>query len=160
MLEVYCKNMHILVIRPRLDMFCPIKPIGQMFHRIDLIEGLLFMKIKVISFTLLMLLSFSGMAAFNQSESKQLSDINSRSNNKVTDALKELDKAEMGQVDNNPEMKKQISDLRASWDVMINNKCELETFQSNGTDAKTADFNQCLVKEYLKEAEYFNSMLP
>lgn len=160
MLEVYCKNMHILVIRPHLDMFCPIKPIGRTFHRIDLIEGLIFMKTKIISFTLLMLLSFSGGAALNQNESKQLSDINSRSNNKVTDALKELDKAEVAQVDNNPEMKKQISDLRASWDVMINKKCQLETFESNGTDAKTADFNQCLAKEYLKETEYFNGMLP
>ena len=70
------------------------------------------MKIKVISFSLLMIFSFSGMYAFNQNESKQLSDINSSTSNKVIDALGELDKAEAEQVDNNPEAKKryQISE--------------------------------------------------
>lgn len=118
------------------------------------------MKFKVVSFSLLMIFSFSGVVAFNNNEGKQLSDINSRTSNKATDALKELDKSEAEQVGNNPEMKKQISDLRASWDMMIDKKCQLETFDSNGTDAKTAGFNECVAKEYLKEAEYFNSMLP
>ena len=43
---------------------------------------------------------------------------------------------------------------------MIDKKCQLETFESNGTDAKTAEFNQCIIEGYLKEVEYFNSMLP
>jgi len=127
---------------------------------IDLIKGFIFMKTRGILLSLLVLFSFSGFSAFNQNESKQLSDINSETQTKVSEALKKLDKAEMRKIDNNLEMKKQISDLRASWDIMIDKKCQLETFESNGTDAKIAEFNQCITNEYLKEAEYFNSILP
>ncbi|TNV23082.1 hypothetical protein FH968_02915 [Buttiauxella sp. B2] len=118
------------------------------------------MKIKKIFFLVTLCYSASSMAAFTGNENKQLSEINMKSQSIVENVVRALDKAVKDQVDNNPEKKEQISSLRSSWDVTTQKKCQLETFESKGTDAEIATTNNCLLKGYQTEVDYFNNMLP
>lgn len=43
---------------------------------------------------------------------------------------------------------------------MIDKKCQLETFDSKGTDAETTEVSNCLVRYYQEEMKYFDAMLP
>lgn len=43
---------------------------------------------------------------------------------------------------------------------MIDKKCQLETFNSKGTDAETTEVSNCLVRYYQEEMKYFDAMLP
>ncbi|TPG55419.1 hypothetical protein [Ewingella americana] len=118
------------------------------------------MKIKKIFILATLCYSVSGMAAFNDNESKQLSEIDMKSESIVTDIVKKLDKAVSVQVSNNPEKKEQILALRVAWDVTTQKKCQLETFESKGTDSEISTTNSCLLKGYQMEIDYFNNMLP
>lgn len=104
--------------------------------------------------------SVSGISAFNDNESKQLSEIDMKSKNAVTDIVKKLDMAVNDQVSNNPEKKEQILALRVAWDVTTQKKCQLETFESKGTDSEISATNSCLLNGYKMEIDYFNNMLP
>jgi len=63
-------------------------------------------------------------------------------------------------IEDNPEKKRLILELRKSWDLTIEKKCQFEISESKGTDAETTKMNKCLVENYLDEIKYFDSILP
>lgn len=118
------------------------------------------MKIKYILFALLASYSAASVAAFSEEENSQLASINQKSSVDVKVALENLNKSVDAQINNNPEHKSLILELKKSWGEMINKKCQLETIDSKGTDAETAEVSDCLVRSYQEEIKYFDAMLP
>ncbi len=106
------------------------------------------------------LYSLSAEAAFSKIENKQLQDINVKSDAEVKLSIDSLNKAIDEQIENNPEMKDVILNLKKSWFKTTDIKCKLETFDSKGTDAELSAVNKCLIKNYTEESKYFNNMLP
>lgn len=76
-----------------------------MFLKIDLIEGLSFMKTKYSLLFLLVFCSLNTYSAFNAVENSQLEDINSKSQKEVEQTISSLDDAQNFQMRNNPEKK-------------------------------------------------------
>ena len=118
------------------------------------------MKIKYILFALFASYSAASVAAFSEEENSQLTSINQKSSGEVKAALDNLNKSVDAQIGNNPERKPLILDLKKSWGEMISKKCQLETIDSKGTDAETAEVSDCLVRSYQEEMKYFDAMLP
>ena len=118
------------------------------------------MKIKYSLFALFASYSAASVAAFSEEENSQLASINQKSLGEVKAALDNLNKSVDVQVDNNPERKHLILALKKSWGDMIVKKCQLETIDSKGTDAETAEVSNCLLKSYQEEMKYFDAMLP
>lgn len=116
-----------------------------------------FMKIKYILFTSY---SAASVAAFSEEENSQLASINQKSSGEVKTALDNLNKSVDTQISNNPDRKPLILELKKSWGDMIDKKCQLETFDSKGTDAETTEVSNCLVRYYQEEMKYFDAMLP
>lgn len=111
-----------------------------------------------------LLLLFTGYsevsaAAFSWEENSQLASINQKSAEEVKAALESLNKSVDAQIGNNPEYKPLILGLKKSWGEMIDKKCQLETIDSKGTDAETAEVSNCLIKSYQEEMKYFDTML-
>ncbi|NPE55815.1 hypothetical protein HLB25_17195 [Dickeya dadantii] len=99
-------------------------------------------------------------SAFSEKEKNELNSINVKSENDKTTALKKLDQAIKKAIGDNPEKKRLIFELRKSWDLTIEKKCQFEISESKGTDAETTKMNNCLVENYLDEIKYFDSILP
>lgn len=118
------------------------------------------MKIKLMSVCVFALYSLNVFAAFNDVENKQLSEINSKSEELKGNAISQLTKAQRKQMENNPDKKELIDSLRVSWDRTIEKKCALETSESHGTDAEVSEVNNCLTNGYKEETKYFDNMLP
>ncbi|WP_052474556.1 hypothetical protein [Raoultella ornithinolytica] len=104
--------------------------------------------------------SLNGFAAFNENESEQLFAINNKSQKKVDEIVSSLNDTQMEQIKNNPEITTQINELRHSWDITIEKRCALETVEFKGADAEISAVNDCLVKGYKEELDYFSNMLP
>lgn len=117
-------------------------------------------KIKLILFVIFITDCTASFAAFSLIENNQLENINAKTNDEVKFALDNLDRAVDLQIRNNPEYEPLIIDLKKSWGIMIEKKCQLECIDSKGTDAETAEINNCLVRYYLEETSYFKMMLP
>lgn len=111
---------------------------------------------------LLLFTVYSGVsaAAFSREENSQLASINQKSSGEVKATLENLNKSVDAQINNNPEHKLLILELKKSWGEMIDKKCQLETIDSKGTDAETAEVSNCLVRSYQEEMKYFDAMLP
>lgn len=111
---------------------------------------------------LLSLIAYSGVstAAFSEEENSQLASINQKSSGEVKAALDNLNKSVDAQINNNQDHKSLILELKKSWGEMIDKKCQLETIDSKGTDAETAEVSNCLVRSYQEEMKYFDAMLP
>lgn len=118
------------------------------------------MKIKYILFALFASYSAASVAAFSEEENSQLASINQKSSGEVKAALENLNKSVDAQINNNPERKSLIIELKKTWGEMIDKKCQLETIDSKGTDAETAEVSNCLVRSYQEEMKYFDAMLP
>lgn len=118
------------------------------------------MKIKYILFALFASYSAASVAAFSEEENSQLVSINQKSSGEVKAALDNLNKSVDAQIGNNQERKPLILELKKSWGDMIDKKCQLETIDSKGTDAETAEVSNCLVRNYQEEMKYFDAMLP
>lgn len=118
------------------------------------------MKTNALVLIVFSLFSFGCHAAFSKVENEQLSKINSESQGKVESVMSSLNVAQQNQIKDNPESKVLIDELRNSWDVTIKKRCDLETYESKGTDAEISAVNNCLVKGYKEELDYFNNMLP
>lgn len=118
------------------------------------------MKIKYILFALFASYSAASVAAFSEEENSQLASINQKSSGEVKAALDNLNKSVDAQINNNQEHKSLILELKKSWGEMIDKKCQLETIDSKGTDAETAEVSNCLVRSYQEEMKYFDAMLP
>ena len=118
------------------------------------------MKIKCIFFVFLTAYSAVSFAAFSETENSQLTSINEGGLGEVKSALDNLNKSINAQIDNNPENKSLILDLKNSWGDMIDKKCQLEVIDSKGTDAEIAEVSNCLVRNYQEEMKYFDAMLP
>lgn len=118
------------------------------------------MKVKKFCSFLLVTYSLSGYAAFNSVESTQLSDINNESQGRVVSVVASLDEMQRKQIKDNPERKELIVSLRRAWDVTIKKRCDLESYESKGTDAEISVVNDCLQKNYTDELKYFSDMLP
>jgi len=99
-------------------------------------------------------------SAFSEKEKNELNSIDVKSENDKTTALKKLDQAIKKAIEDNPEKKRLILELRKSWDLTIEKKCQFEISESKGTDAETTKMNKCLVENYLDEIKYFDSILP
>ncbi|MFZ4833748.1 hypothetical protein [Rouxiella sp. Mn2063] len=113
------------------------------------------MKIKLLFLLTAVFYSVSSMAAFTNNESEQLSEINTKSKNRVSEIIGVLDKSINEQISNNPEKKKRILELKNAWGILIIKKCQLETFDSKGTDAEISGVNDCLYNGYQREISYF-----
>ncbi|WP_145539612.1 hypothetical protein [Yersinia kristensenii] len=118
------------------------------------------MRIKIAIFISILLISPFAFTAFNEKENVQLNDINvaSESNLKSTsDKLKTI-------IDNvvldNPEKKIIILQLDSDWRKLTDSKCRFEIFESKGTDAEISMKNQCMIKGYAEEIDYFSNLLP
>lgn len=118
------------------------------------------MKIKYILFALFASYSATSVAAFSEEENSQLASINQKSAGEVKAALESLNKSVDAQMNSNPDRKHLIIQLKKSWGDMIDKKCQLETIDSKGTDAETAEVSDCLVRSYQEETKYFDAMLP
>lgn len=118
------------------------------------------MKTQYALFILLSAYSAASIAAFSEMENRQLAIINEKENSKVKSALENLNKSIDAQIANNPERKPLILELKESWAEMIAKKCRLETIESKGTDAESAEVSNCLVRNYQEEMKYFDAMLP
>ncbi|XTZ38561.1 hypothetical protein ACQYRI_00365 [Salmonella enterica] len=118
------------------------------------------MKIKKTLFVILTTYSMAGSAAFSEVEKNQLIGINTKSKNELNLAIENLNSSVNSQINNNPKYKYLIIELKESWGEMIDKKCQLESVDSKGTDAETAEFNGCLIRNYQEETKYFNAMLP
>lgn len=118
------------------------------------------MKVKCILFCLIVTYSAVSIAGFSEVESSQLESINNKMSGEVKTALDKLNKSIDAQVAENPERKVLILDLKKSWGEMIDKKCQLEIFDSKGTDAEIAEMSNCLVRNYQEEITYLNAMLP
>jgi len=117
------------------------------------------MKIKYSLFAVI-LFSLNGYSAFNETESSQLENINTKSQKEIEGTISFLNDAQCNQIRDNPEKEKLIHELRNAWDITIKKRCDLETVDSKGTDAEISAVNTCLIKGYREEMEYFNNMLP
>lgn len=115
-------------------------------------------KIKFMVFTLLF--SLHANAAFSAKESKELALINSQHEAKLIDAEKSFSNSVKEAIDNDPDKKDTILTLKKHWDEFIKAKCDLEVFESKGTDAETAELSNCLVNEYTNAEKYFEHILP
>ncbi|EAU0104734.1 hypothetical protein AIQ71_21080 [Salmonella enterica] len=104
--------------------------------------------------------SAASVAAFSEEENSQLASINQKCSEEVKAALESLNKSVDAQIGNNSEYKSLILGLKKSWGEMIDKKCQLETVDSKGTDAETAEVSNCLIKSYQEERKYFDTMLP
>lgn len=118
------------------------------------------MKTKLLFPFLLVTYSLSSYAAFSSVENVQLSDINNESQRKVVSVVTSLDEMQKKQIKDNPEKKELIISLRDSWDLTIKKRCDLESYESKGTDAEISVVNDCLEKNYTDELKYFSNMLP
>lgn len=118
------------------------------------------MKIKYLLFIMFASYSAENFAAFSEEENSQLASINQKSSREVKSALDKLNKSIDKQIGNNPEHKSLILSLKDSWNQMIDKKCQLETIDSKGTNAEMAEVNNCIVRNYQEEKNYFDAMLP
>lgn len=118
------------------------------------------MKTKILLVCGFVFYSVNVLAAFNDVENKQLSAINSKSEQLKKASVSLLEKAQQNQIRNNPDKKFLIDSLRGAWDITIKSRCALETSESHGTDAEISEVNNCLTKGYKEEKEYFDNMLP
>lgn len=118
------------------------------------------MKMNRFNVFFLIFISFNSMAAFNDDEVKQLSDINKQASDKYYESRKVLSSAISDTIDNNPEKKKVIMTLEEKWGEFSREKCNFENFESKGTDAEISLNFDCMTKEANSEALYFKSLLP
>ncbi|MBS0847739.1 hypothetical protein [Citrobacter sp. JGM124] len=118
------------------------------------------MKVKYILFAFFASYSAASVATFSEEENSQLASINQKKIGEVKAALDNLNKSVDAQINNNPEYNLLITELKKSWGEMIDKKCQLETIDSKGTDAETAEVSDCLVRSYQEEMKYFDAMLP
>ncbi|EAB2200039.1 hypothetical protein EI268_14675 [Salmonella enterica] len=122
------------------------------------------MKNEHLKYSIVLLLLFTGYsevsAAAFSGKNSQLASINQKSSGEVKSALENLNKSVDAQINNNPDRKPFILELKKSWGEMIDKKCQLETVDSKGTDAETAEVSNCLIKSYQEERKYFDTMLP
>ncbi|MCA7001160.1 hypothetical protein [Dickeya solani] len=110
--------------------------------------------------TLLFIYVLHCFSAFSEKEKNELNGIDVKSENDKTTALKKLDQATKKAIEDNPEKRRLILELRKSWDLTIEKKCQFEISESKGTNAETTKMNNCLVENYLDEIKYFDSILP
>lgn len=112
-----------------------------------------------ISILFLIIPDFSA-AAFSKAEIKQLNEINKTSETQMKATYSSLKKAISTAVEDNPEKSQLIIELDTAWQAMTKKKCQLEIFESEGTDAEISQYNNCLGKYYSEEESYFNSLQP
>ena len=118
------------------------------------------MIIKKIAFILVVLYMSNASTAFSETEGKELIKINESSRLELSSKSLELKKIISNAISDSPDKKEYILDLDEKWRGLIESKCNYETVESKGTDAEIASRNQCIVKGYLEEMEYFTHLLP
>jgi len=107
----------------------------------------------------LIVLSTCANAAFNKTEQEQLIKINDGYKLELNTISNQLNELHSEALEYFPEKEPQINALLESWNTMANNKCELVSFESQGTDAKFAVFNECLIAENKEIIKFFESMI-
>ncbi|MGD8110364.1 hypothetical protein [Vibrio sp. TRT 17S01] len=107
----------------------------------------------------LIVLSTCATAAFNKTEQEQLIKINDGYKVELKIVSNQINELHSEVLEYFPEKKSQINALLGSWNTMANNKCELVSFESHGTDAEFVVFNECLIAENRKIIKFFESMI-
>jgi len=118
------------------------------------------MKINIFILALIVLTSKFSFAAFNEKETHELNDINSLSELKLRSTTEKLKIAVDSAILDNPEKSEAILKLNEQWVKFIESKCKYENFESKGTDAEVYLMNNCLMKGYAEQVEYFSNLPP
>lgn len=114
---------------------------------------------KISLLVILFTISIVAHAAFNKSEHEQLAQINEEyrlKSNELTTRIQSLHQKSLAFF---PEKSKPIDELLESWLSMLEMKCQLESFESLGTDSEVAVHEECAIAEKEKIADYFESMI-
>lgn len=107
----------------------------------------------------LIVLSTCANAAFNKTEQEQLKTINDGYKLELNTVSNQINELHSEVLEYFPEKEPQINALLESWNIMANNKCELVSFESQGTDAEFAVFNECIIAENKEIIKFFESMI-
>jgi len=117
------------------------------------------MTLKIFLLLLLFTASLSVNAAFNKVEQEQLAHINEQYQRESSELSTRIDNLHQKSLEYFPEQSKQIESLINSWLSMIEHKCRLESFESQGTDAELSVFEACSILEKEKIAKYLENMV-
>lgn len=108
---------------------------------------------------LLFTASLSVSAAFNEVEQEQLAHINEQYQRESNVLSTRIENLYQKTLEYFPEKSKHLESLVDSWLSMIEHKCRLESFESQGTDAELSVFETCSISEKEKIATYLENMV-
>lgn len=107
----------------------------------------------------MIVLSNCANAAFKKTEQEQLLKINDGYKVELNTVSNHINDLHLEALKYFPEKKQQINALLYSWGMLANNKCELVSFESQGTDAQFSTFNDCLIAEKKEIVKFFETMI-